>query len=74
MDEKPDRDEREQLLIELDSIEKQGVGIWLEGAKSTPLQVLEAYMVRENAHYMRDYVSDEEGVLRELRFDKIKEQ
>lgn len=66
--------ERKQLLMELQGFEKQGISIWLEGSPSDSFAVSRAVSVREETAYMRDYVYDKEGVLKELRFDRVRNQ
>ncbi len=58
------------LFMELRSLEERGVGIWMEGRISSPRNVTETMSVNEEFDYMRDYVF-QEGVLRELHFDKV---
>ncbi len=62
---------REKLIIELENIQQQGITIYFDGEKSTPENVTENLCVQEELSYMRDYVYDE-GVLKELHFDKVK--
>lgn len=59
-----------QLIVELQEIEKRGITLWLEGAKSDSTSITDAIYVNEGDAYMRDYIYDE-GVLKELRFDKV---
>lgn len=59
-----------QLLLELQKIEQEGVGLWLEGLPSDSLEISNAVFVNEDNAYMRDYIYDRE-VLKELRFDRI---
>lgn len=59
-----------QLFSELQKIEREGIGLWLEGSPSDSLDIANAIYVNEENAYMRDYIYDEE-VLKELRFDKI---
>lgn len=59
-----------QLLSELQKIEQEGVGLWLEGLPSDSLEISNAVFVNEDNAYMRDYIYDRE-VLKELRFDRI---
>ena len=61
---------KERLFIELETIQEQGIAIYLEGEKSTPQTVSDILCVREDSTYMRDYIYDE-GVLKELHFDKV---
>lgn len=62
--------DRQQLFLELQSIEGRGITIFLEGTVSSPEIVTDALCVKEDTSYMRDYVYDE-GVLTELHFDKV---
>ena len=62
------------LLIELQNYEKQGISIWLEGLPSNSAEVSEAMCVREDNNYMRDYVMDENGKLKELDFYEVAEK
>lgn len=59
-----------QLVTELQKIEQEGIGLWLEGIPSDSLGIANAIFVNEDNAYMRDYIYDEE-VLKELRFDKV---
>ena len=60
-----------QLCVELQKIEQRGITLWLEGLPSNSYGITDAVFVNENDSYMRDYIYDE-GVLKELRFDKVK--
>lgn len=67
------RDEKtykENLFMELQSIENRGITIFFEGDPCDPLTATDRMSVNEDIVYMRDYVF-EEGILRELRFDKV---
>lgn len=66
--------EKWELLSRLLYFSEQGVPIYLEGKQATPEQVVESCCVCENAYYMPDYVRNDEGVIKELRFDKITEK
>ncbi|MFA9377053.1 MAG: hypothetical protein ACERKZ_09920 [Lachnotalea sp.] len=57
------------FLIELEAYVSKGVPLVLEGRISTPIQIFDAF--RECNNYMSDYVSDEKGNLKEIRFDKV---
>ncbi len=65
---------QKQLLVELQGFERQGISIWLEGSPSDSFTVSRTMSVREDSAYMRDYVYDKEGVLKELRFDRVRNQ
>ena len=38
------------------------------------MQIVSAHMIRETNHYMRDYVMDENGKLKELDFYEVEEK
>lgn len=63
--------DRDQLFLELENIQEQGIAIYFEGEKSTPENVTDILCIQDESSYMRDYVYDE-GVLKELHFDKVK--
>jgi hypothetical protein len=58
------------LFVELQSIEDRGILIFLDGVPSSPEAVATAFILNKNISYMRDYIF-EQGVLKELRFDKV---
>ena len=60
----------QQLYLELESLENQGITIWLEGMQSSPEYVANQLNIHDENLYMRDYVFDE-GRLTELHFNKI---
>lgn len=61
----------EQRLCEkLEQVRRQGVYLYLEGRPSTPEEIA-GKCIKEDADYMADYVLSEEGVLKELRYDRV---
>lgn len=58
------------LLVELQALEDLGVSIWLDGAPSSSREVTQTMAVREQNHYMRDYVFDE-GKVSQIHFDRV---
>lgn len=60
-----------QLFVELQEIEKRGITLWMEGIRSDSNRITDAIFVNESDAYMRDYIY-EQGVLKELHFDKVK--
>lgn len=62
--------QKNQLFMELSSLEDRGVTIWLEGNPSDSLDVTSQLHIHEENEYMRDYVF-EEGRLKEVHFDKV---
>jgi len=61
----------EELILELESYRYKGAVIHLSGRESTPFGVAKAIQVNEEGCYMRDYITDEEGTIKEIHFDKI---
>lgn len=60
----------QQLYLELESLEHQGITIWLEGLKSSPEYIANHLNIHDENLYMRDYIFDE-GRLKEIHFNKI---
>ena len=61
------------LFAELELYEQSGVRMMLENYPASPMQIVSAHMVKEECAYMRDYVWDEKGHIKELIFHNIKE-
>lgn len=62
--------DKKKLFIELQSMQGQGIMLYLDGQCTNARTVAEVITVQEDISYMRDYVYDE-GVLKELHFDKV---
>lgn len=63
----------QELYAELEEYENSGISMRLESYPASPMQIVTAHMVREDTTYMRDYVWDEKGHVRELTFYNILE-
>lgn len=61
-----------ELYIELEMYEQSGVSMKLENHPASPMQIVAAHTTKENTTYMRDYVWDDKGHVKELAFHKIK--
>ena len=46
----------QSLFSELAGYEKKGVYMLMNGVPASPMQIVQAHIVREDAVYMRDYV------------------
>lgn len=57
----------------LRTMERQGVGLYLNGRRSGARDIARRCRVCEKRIYMPDYVMDEEGRLTEIRYDEVKE-
>lgn len=64
-------EECRRLFAELSEYERMGVRMKIDGHPASPLQIASEYAVKENLSYMRDYVADEEGKVKEVRFVKL---
>lgn len=64
-------DGKEQIMRNnLENVRQRGVELFLEGEPSSPGEIA-GKCIGEDCVYMADYVLDDRGVLRELRYDKI---
>ena len=57
---------------ELTEFEKNGVYISQNGLPASPMQIVQAHIMREDVSYMRDYVMNEKGDIKGLGFHNIK--
>lgn len=64
-------EEKCAVFLELQEYKKMGVTIWLEEFQSTPDEIVKACMVSEESDYMRDYISNENGKIVELHFNRV---
>ena len=60
-----------ELYAELRGYEEKVVDIVMDGYPMSPLQIVTAYMAREEGTYMRDYVIDPEGRIESLVFTDV---
>lgn len=64
-------EEDEQRLKEkLEQMQHSGVSLFLEGKQATP-ELIANRCVCEDSTYMADYVLDNDGILKELRYDRV---
>ena len=66
------RKSKKPLKKELKSYQEAGVALWLDGQPSTPKKIAKAHKIAEDGVYMRDYVEDEKGERKGIKFDFIK--
>ena len=67
-------EEYQTLLSMLYAYRQAGVYLTLSGKPASPKEVARVCTAREDCCYMGDYIPDEQGKLREIRFDKIKRE
>lgn len=59
------------LYVELEMYEQSGVSMKIDNHPASPMQIVTAHMVKEDQTYMRDYVWDDKGQMKELVFHNI---
>lgn len=57
----------------LENIHGQGIKLYLDGKEATPDKIVKRFIREEKAVYMPDFVLDENGVLTQIRYDKVKD-
>ena len=62
------------LFVELESYEKYGIRMKINNYPASPMQIVTAHMAKEDSNYMRDYVWDDKGQIKELVFHNIKNE
>ena len=68
-----DKESYRSLYSELKQYEKRGIDILMDGYQVSPMQIVTAYMAKEEGAYMRDYVMGCEGNIEALEFTDINE-
>lgn len=66
-----EKKEVQNLFTELTDYEEKGIDIMLNGLAASPMQVVQAHILREGVAFMRDYVMDEKGDIEELCFTEV---
>ena len=61
----------QQMFRELTGYEKKRVDLRIDGMPASPMQIVQAHVVREETGYMRDYILNDKGDIKELWFDSI---
>lgn len=59
------------LRVRLEKLEREGIKLFLNGVPSTTDYIVET-CINEETVYMPDYVTDECGKVREIRYDRIR--
>ena len=65
--------EIKRLHRELKTYRREGIPLLLNGRQTTAKRIEEACQIAETGGYMRDYIQDDQGKLRGLSFDLIKD-
>lgn len=67
-----DEQKFQKMFTELTAYEKKGVFMVMNGLPASPMQIVQAHIMREDAVYMRDYVLNDKGDIKELCFHDVK--
>ena len=65
-----EKDEK-KMERHLREIYSKGVDLYLEGEPASPEEIARKFFVNEDTVYMPDFVTDEDGTLREVRYDSV---
>ncbi|MEF9839602.1 MAG: hypothetical protein RR275_02095 [Lachnospiraceae bacterium] len=68
---KRSNDEYHALFSELEQYEKYGICMSMDGIPASPMQIVTAHMMKENGCYMRDYITDSNGRIKQLCFQAL---
>ncbi len=61
-----------ELMMTLGRYHNEGIPIFIEDKPSTPQDVVNIMMVREDEVFMPDYVTDANNHLVQIRYDRVK--
>ncbi len=61
----------QKMFRELTGYEKNHVDLRIDGIPASPMQIVKAHGICEESAYMRDYVLNEKGDIKELWFTSI---
>ena len=67
-----EKEEMKEMFQELTGFEKKNISLRINGVPASPMQIVQAHIMREDVDYMREYVLDDEGDIKELCFNSIK--
>lgn len=65
-------DDEIKLEEHLREMHNKGVNLYLEDRPASPEEIARKFFVSEDDVYMPDFVTDTDGKLREVRYDKVK--
>lgn len=66
-----DHDELRKMFQELTGYEKKNISLKIDGVPASPMQIVHAHTMCENQSYMRDYVLNDKGDVKELGFHNV---
>ena len=62
----------QKMFKELTGYGKNRIDLRIDGIPASPMQIVQAHVVREEPAYMRDYILNDKGDIKELWFTSIK--
>lgn len=66
-----DHDELRKMFQELTGYEKKNISLKIDGIPASLMQIVQAHTMCENQSYMRDYVLNDKGDVKELGFHNV---
>lgn len=67
-------DDKLEIYSRLSYFAQNGIALYVGDQAVTPEEAMRCYELHEDHVYMPDYVFNEQGILRELRYDKVTKQ
>lgn len=64
---------RESLKLQLARVQREGVRLYVDDTPASPDEVAQR-CVQEQIVYMPDYVLDDNGTLKQVRYDRVRDQ
>ena len=62
----------QKMFNELTGYEKKQIDLKINGIPASPMQIVRAHGIHEESVYMRDYVLNDKGDIKELDFQDLK--
>ena len=69
-----DNNELRKMFQELTGYEQKNLSLKIDGLPASPMQIVQAHTMCETQTYMRDYVLNDKGDVKELWFHNIEEK
>ena len=66
-----EKEEMKEMFQELTGFEKKNISLRINGVPASPMQIVQAHTMCEHQSYMRDYVLNDKGDVKEVWFQNI---
>lgn len=63
-----------ELRFQLEDMVKGGVLLYIDDRLASPNEIMQIHCVQESSNYMPDFVLNEDGSCKEMRFVKVTNQ